>query len=334
MNAATLKYSGCAQRGVSLVELMVAIVIGLVLTGGILQLYIQSKQSYNTLEALAEIQENGRYAIDTIARDLRRAGYWGGNADIDEPTTTGTQPPVPPNGTCNTGDNTWGRMVTQRIYGVDSGTGTRTPAFDPGISMGACLPAASQLRGDIVAMRYASPWEVAIADMEANRLYVRSSLFTGRIFNGSEQASNVITADPHKTTELIGHAYYIRPSAQTCRGAAVPALWHVTLDNSGQPVSEELALGVEQVQVQYGVDNNAPAGSVNQYVNADPTWSATDWRNVIAARVWVLVRSQCPQVGYTDTNTYTMGNVTYDPSDDSFLRQLYVTTVMLRNPNL
>jgi len=320
------------QRGVSLVELLVAIVIGLILTGGIIQLYVRSKQSYNTLEALAAMQENGRFSIDTIARDLRRSGYWGGNADITDPTTSGTEPPVTPDNTCNTGDTSWARMVSRRIFGVDDYPGaspTVAPSDDPGASMGACISAASQLRGDVMGVRYASPSESAAFD--ANRLYMRSSLFAGRIFVGSKQANveNEITAEPRRTAELIAHAYYIRPSVQTCRGEAVPALWRVTLNENGQPASEEIALGVEQLQVQYGIDSPVDAGSVNKYVNAD---AIVDWDQVVAARVWLLVRSECPQTGYTDGNTYAMGNIVYDPADDSHLRQLYVTTVMLRNP--
>ena len=70
---------------------------------------------------------------------------------------------------------------------------------------------------------------------------------------------------------------------------------------------------------------------------------------MIAARIWLLVRSECPETGYDNTNTYAMGNVNYSPGitdldgdgnidgdtdgdgNDDYRRQLYTSTVRLRN---
>lgn len=318
------------QGGVSLVELMVAVVIGLVLLAGITQLYLGSKRSYTALETLARLQENGRYAIDVLARDLRRAGYWGGNADISMPATAGSEGPyTPPDNTCNTGDSTWGRMVDRRVFGIDRESS--------GAGYGACIPAAAHPAGDILVTRYTSPTDVDFtvaaeynAGTDGNRLYIRSSLFESRIFIGSKNgdADNTGLKEPNRAAAMVANAYYINDSVQQCRGNNVPALWRESLDASGRPVGEELAVGVEQLQVQWGVDTNGN-NSVNQYVNAN---AVADWDQVIAARVWVLMRGDCPEGGAADTRTYNMGNLAYTPNDD-FRRQLYVTTVMLRNPN-
>ncbi len=68
------------QRGLSLVELMVALVISLFLTAGVIQLFIGSKQTYRLYDALSRIQENGRFALQAMARDIRMAGYSDGSA--------------------------------------------------------------------------------------------------------------------------------------------------------------------------------------------------------------------------------------------------------------
>ena len=78
---------------------------------------MSSKQSFTIQNTLGRQQENGRYASDVISQDLRRTGYWGGNADVSG--VTGTEPPGAPAATCNTGDNTWARMIDQRIYGIN-----------------------------------------------------------------------------------------------------------------------------------------------------------------------------------------------------------------------
>ena len=65
------------QRGVSLVELMVGVALSLFVLAGIITVYAANRQSFRVLSDLAEIQEVGRFAVDTIARAVRLAGYQG-----------------------------------------------------------------------------------------------------------------------------------------------------------------------------------------------------------------------------------------------------------------
>jgi type IV pilus assembly protein PilW len=73
------------QQGLSLVELMVALVLGLVLMTGVLQVFLSSRQTYSANEAMARMQENGRFALEFISRSARLAGYV-------EPIYTGSKP--------------------------------------------------------------------------------------------------------------------------------------------------------------------------------------------------------------------------------------------------
>ena len=70
---------------------MVALVITLILLAGIGQIFLSSKKSFTIQNALGRQQENGRYVLDTLAQDLRRAGYLGGALKIEE---TGWSMPV------------------------------------------------------------------------------------------------------------------------------------------------------------------------------------------------------------------------------------------------
>lgn len=65
------------QSGLTLIELMVSIVIGLVVVGAVSYLYIGSRGAYRGNESLAHIQEAGRFAVDAISRDIRRSGAMG-----------------------------------------------------------------------------------------------------------------------------------------------------------------------------------------------------------------------------------------------------------------
>ena len=136
---------------------------------------------------------------------------------------------------------------------------------------------------------------------------------------------------------MVAHAYYVTNSttATQCGKAsapALPALARETLSSGaaspGFPVITELVTGVEQLQFQYGVDSDNN-NSVDQYLNAgDP---ALSWTQVRAVRFWVLVRGDCPESGYTDNNTYNMGDLPPYAPNDGFRRALYTATVTLRN---
>jgi hypothetical protein len=101
----------------------------------------------------------------------------------------------------------------------------------------------------------------------------------------------------------------------------VPSLFRVSLSDVGLPVINELLPGVENFQVQFGINN--------QYVNADDI-ALANWPDVVTVRIWLLVRSECAETGYVDNSTYTMGDDNYVVAD-SFRRQLYSSVVMIRN---
>lgn len=65
------------QRGLSLVELMVGMVLGLLLAGAVLQVYLSTKLSFNTQDQKSVLEESGRYALEVVARDVRMAGLTG-----------------------------------------------------------------------------------------------------------------------------------------------------------------------------------------------------------------------------------------------------------------
>jgi len=65
------------QSGFSLVELMIAMILGLFIIGGVIAVFIGSSASFRSNDALSKVQENGRFALELIAHDLRNVGYKG-----------------------------------------------------------------------------------------------------------------------------------------------------------------------------------------------------------------------------------------------------------------
>jgi len=64
------------QKGLSLIELMIAMALGLILTFGVVQIFLSSKQTYTVVTAQSQTQENARVVKHFLGRGLRHAGYW------------------------------------------------------------------------------------------------------------------------------------------------------------------------------------------------------------------------------------------------------------------
>jgi len=63
------------QQGLSLIELMVALTIGLILMLGVGQIFLSNKASYNIQNGLGQLQENARFALNIMSQDIGMAGY-------------------------------------------------------------------------------------------------------------------------------------------------------------------------------------------------------------------------------------------------------------------
>jgi type IV pilus assembly protein PilW len=315
-------------HGFSLVELLVALGISLVVLTGIGRTFIATGQGYRLQDSLARLQENARYVLETLATDLRRTGYRGGITDLDrieDNTPAGLargRHVARDDGSC-TGPQ-WALMLGYRVFGLDD---TR--------SHYSCLPPGGATRGDILVVRYMAPWQVGgltTPAFQPRHYYLRASVFEGRLFRGADQAANPVSGAPVRVAELVARAYYIQNVPRSRSGCArqgpVPALYRTSLAN-GRLVSREIARGVEQLQVQYGVDGDGD-GSVDRYRDAPAAGAVTAWRSVIAIRFWILLRSECPETSHTDPNSYRLGNIRLQPAD-GYRRRLYAQTVHLRN---
>lgn len=69
--------TGFAQRGLGLIELMIAMTLGLILVLGVSQIFLASKRSFVVQQQLAALQENARFVLTRISRDVRQVGMFG-----------------------------------------------------------------------------------------------------------------------------------------------------------------------------------------------------------------------------------------------------------------
>src|SRR3569623_232802 len=140
--------------GMTLVELLVALTLGLLVIAGIGQIYTAAKRSYEIQSSMSRLQDVGRYAIETITRDIQRAGYWG----LTDMKTINDPSWYPPGGIpydpatyapCSATDSSWGKLVQWRIF-------VRNDLIGPNGSSYACI-SSSWGQGDVLVVRYADP---------------------------------------------------------------------------------------------------------------------------------------------------------------------------------
>lgn len=340
----TIMPKACCQRytkkptnGFTLVELMVSILIGLILLAVMSLAFLSNKQSYRAQDSSAQMQENGRYAIEVLTRDIRLAGYWGGfEHKVDSGKIifpTGTIDPT----TFGCDATNWAKMASQRIYGLND---TNNDASITGnYSAATCIPALPN--GDVIVVRHASPISLAVTDLQVNVLYLKSDIDEMALFEGitppTEAKLGTPFREPTTLQRVIANAYFLGNSLVECSagagttpGAPLKGLRRLS-STSATTVgpSEEIIGGVEDFQVMYGVDNTND-GTADLYVNAS---ALVDWPNVVSVRIWLLLRAACGESGYANTSTYTNpSGVATTIASDSIRRQVFTTTIFLRNP--
>ena len=174
-----------AQRGVTIIELMVSLVLGLILMLAALQVFDANKTTYRTVEALARVQENGRFAIQSMARDLRMAGFLGCASFRQVPVRViANNAPVNPSfaaGTVVQGFNTLGEWGIAAGNITDAGGNALTVCSDDVAASQTCQ------RSDIIAMvRGSDTSAITVADMTSNNDVVTLRATSFNNFEGFE----------------------------------------------------------------------------------------------------------------------------------------------------
>jgi type IV pilus assembly protein PilW len=138
--------------------------------------------------------------------------------------------------------------------------------------------------------------------------------------------SDVVGEPPLADTRaLLVHAYYI--SANSSIAIGFPALRRKTLVTGPDVSDEEVVAGVEDLQVQFGVDTNGDA-NVDTFVNpgAVPAGALP-----LCARVWLRVRAQDRDNAYRDDRSFTYADQAVAATGDAYRRLVVMKTIQLRN---
>ena len=312
------------QTGLTLVELMVALAIGSFLIIGAVQIYNQSRQAFVVNESIARVQETAQFAMDTIEADLRMASNWGrtsrslsieGRSLIGDPNPNGL--PEPPD--CGPG---WALDIAMTVDGENNGYSLACPPDSVALA-----------NSDVLTVRRAS---VAPVAPQAGRLQVQTTRIQGQLFADGAIPAQFSPADS-STHNLFVNSYYVDSDSPLIPG--VPTLRRQTLTTVGgvQTVQDqEVAPGVENLQVQLGIDVDED-NTVDMYVNPgdeiyDPNAAGyIPGARVMTARIWLVVRGVTAEVGIQQVRAFDPGDVNLGTPGDDFRRMQVSKTILLRN---
>lgn len=314
------------MSGVTLVELMVALAIGSFLIIGAVQVYNQSRQAFVINESIARVQETAQFAMDTIEADLRMASNWGRSSrgdSIEGRSVEGDANPLGLLAPAACGAD-WALDLTRPI--VASNNSYNLPCAPPGA-------AAPQPNSDTVTIRRAT---VDTQPPTIGRLQVQTTRIQGQLFDDGVVPA---TFDPltSGTHNLLVNSYYVATSSELIGG--VPTLRRKSLATlGGVPtiVDEEVAPGVENLQIQFGVDVNRN-NTIDRYVNPDDpildpvSGMYIPGARVMTARIWLVVRGVDREPGIVHTRGNAPGDVDLGIPPNDFRRLQVSKTVLLRN---
>lgn len=357
--------SASRQRGLTLIEFMISITLGMILVAAISVLIANQSSARTEIDRGGRLIENGRYAMQVVTDDLMMAGYWGESDTAPTGVTAFGSLPNPCSITMTAADDAANPGIREAAYfwvqGYDgstytSSTLTCTPNWKAGT--------------DVIVVRYTNPDVSAVltggvtdlSKLTDGQVYLQTGLANATASSFSYKFFTAANASNAANFPLVNksgavqaprkwnvHLYYIA-TCSVCTGGSVdtiPTLKRVELTvASGIPsiTTAVIAEGIENMQIDYGVDDDPVNAAAGSPYGVDVTAANTrldtpeKWRNVVSARVYLLVRSSDTAAGYTNSKKFAMGaqypaSAPLDPGADSYQRHLFSQVIRLVNPS-
>ncbi|HED19243.1 MAG TPA: prepilin-type N-terminal cleavage/methylation domain-containing protein [Gammaproteobacteria bacterium] len=316
--------------GFTLIEIMISMVLSLILLGGVLQIYSSTRTSYRVQDSVSQMQEAGRFTIETMSRDIRMADFWGCANGIGK-VINGLDPAggagyIPFNngglagteGAAGAPDTLVLRGGFGASLGVEAPFGPQSSAnvkiaVNNGFAVGDILMVSDCTAADI--------FQITSGNPDGTGTLVHNTGVSGVTPGNLSPVVCTGATDAHCLSKVYDkNASVIKPQQVT---------YSVGLGASGEPAllrnGQELIDGVEDLQILYGEDTDA-SGAANRYVNAG---DVGNMGAVVSIRIALVTRSA--QINVTNAGqAYSVMGVN-KVSADTRLRQVYTATVGIRN---
>jgi type IV pilus assembly protein PilW len=340
------------SSGFSLVELMVAMAIGSLLIVGAVFVYSQSRTSFTLNETQARLQENGRYVLSVLEPEIQMAGFFGyTNTPGDfryvngaaETFVADTRQDDAAFAALPTAAQACGTNYVIDLLQTVQGADNRydfAPAGDDCDPVGA----GAQANTDTLTLRRASLTS-ALPDANKLQLFVSRQSPTNNLIFKANASPRTVVAGMEEVRDLVVQGYYVSQDSIGLEG--VPSLRRKFLTTGPAIDDDEIMRGVEDLQVQFGIDVGADLngdgtpddflgdgmadivdGHATRYV--DPEDPAASSGQIVSVRIWIRLRAEQPEAGYVNNTRYQYANTDFTANDS--LRRVVVTrTIFLRN---
>lgn len=307
------------QQGFSLIEIMIAMALGLFIIAGLATVYVSSKATYALRDQISEMDENARIAMKALRTHIEIAGY---SSDAGVQLENYLLPTgfVAQAVTCPTGQT--------NVINV-----SRVASSADGAVLNSLPLTTNQImaRGDSIGFSF-------LADDQIFEDCTASSWKNRCMVNPDASLRDWASQSPN--SQLVRRVYSSfriqkNASRENSIGEGIPEL---VCGGSLNSLSQPWAQGIENMQLRYGVDilpNTIPAGQKKQW-QVDRYWSATEvtannaWDKVALVQVALLVRTLDPVFEQAEAKAYQLFGQQVN-TDDRYKRSVYTTTIYLRN---
>jgi type IV pilus assembly protein PilW len=301
------------QAGLSLVELMVSITLGLLILSGVLVVFVNTSAARSEVERTSRQIENGRYASELLSEDLRLAGFYG---ELNPASITA--PGALPGDPCSITSADWSAWIPLHLQGYDDG----------GFASANCTLTNLKANTDVLVVRRARACGASVSGCDAavnGKPYLQVALCATQVtpnyklgLEGTEtfdmQKKTCLTTALANKREYFVRIYFI--ATDNGAGQNIPTLKRLELTGTGWS-TVPLVEGIEELQLHYGLDTDGD-GMPDVYVAdpniyKDPPGPCTgvcprdNWMNVVTVQFHVLARNLETSPGFTDTKKYVLG---------------------------
>ncbi len=333
-------------KGYSPIEILIAVAISMVVMGGVYSTFKGSTDTFRYQESMARLQENGRFAVEILNREMRMAGYTGcSNVSVpfnalNDSTTYVYKFDEPISGFNANADNTWtptlDASIDQELSGSDVVV-VRSVDSTESVYISKIMDNPSVTMQTLLTDSIGQFDVAMISDCESAAVFQVTTMGSSAGKSQVNHNTGAVTEGPGNSTASLGHSFSKGAQIQKVSTKSffvrnnpdgVPALYM----KQGTSNAVELIEGIESMHITYGessVKMGPDTCSVSSYVTAD---AVADWNAVCSVRVGLFLRTSDQTKRTADTvTTYNVNGAVIGPMDDRFLRRVYSQTIRLRN---
>ena len=323
------------SRGFTLVEWLVAMLLGLFLLAGVFTVFVMSRSSSEDAFDQSELQENGRLAIRLISQDIKWAGFFG--AYTGQSTQVGSSLSLSTGSTILSASDCLDERSVGSLpsnAGPIRGLWVSRVSTTKGLAGFACILAADRVaNSDVISIKRLVGRPIPASEgLDTNRFYMATNSQEARVIKGSETRPLFGANNESQIWEYQHYIYYLSQED----GIPVLRKRYLTVNGGSALIGGAMAEGVEHMVLMYGVDDSLiPDGRIDRYMSTDQmTTQRWNEGRVLGARLFLLIRAARESSRYKNNNSYQLGNITVNGGGDGYRRLLLESSIALRNQQI